>query len=315
MVSKTGYRDDSPDKNNPYNIIPSNRISMKGVSIPLIGVPIIGGKPDFSGMQIMTPGEKEEYVFDFYAEAVLEVPLPSEDLSPEELQAYVLRVLEQGQKQVASTKCGGMVRSFKRTSKMSLGGAFGNMMLPPDLTGMGQNASGKKTFKEGWGDFKKSFVDFVKSTEGASTLGVMGSNIFGKMLIKPYERRLEKEKNELAKANWNYSNAVQQRNLEDLGWATYSIARHGGKIGSRVIKKKEHGGNIAAAIGSTIRAVAPVLPFPFSIAATGIGSILGIGASIKELNKLIYDTRKQRKLTENMLANFRLTGNETMNYV
>lgn len=40
FISNTGYRNDSPDQNNPYNIIPSNRISMKNVSKNLVLYPV-----------------------------------------------------------------------------------------------------------------------------------------------------------------------------------------------------------------------------------------------------------------------------------
>lgn len=70
--STEGYRDNSPDKTNPMNIIPSNIISMKGVSRPITAIPIIKGKPDYSKKQILQP-EQDDFIFEG-AEAVLELP-------------------------------------------------------------------------------------------------------------------------------------------------------------------------------------------------------------------------------------------------
>ena len=39
--SKLGYKRNSPDKNNPYNIIPSGEITMEEVDIPVWGIDII----------------------------------------------------------------------------------------------------------------------------------------------------------------------------------------------------------------------------------------------------------------------------------
>ena len=37
-VSKTGYKKNSKDKNEPALIIPSNQITMKGVGFPVFGI-------------------------------------------------------------------------------------------------------------------------------------------------------------------------------------------------------------------------------------------------------------------------------------
>lgn len=65
FISKDGYKDDSPDKNNPYNIIPSSNITMKGVSQPLYGIDELGND------QIMEPGG--EYTFP--GNYVMEIPM------------------------------------------------------------------------------------------------------------------------------------------------------------------------------------------------------------------------------------------------
>src|SRR5690554_5801203 len=70
--STQGYRTNSPDRNNPYNVINSNIISMKGVSQPITAIPVINGKPDYSKKKVLQP-EQEDVYFEG-AEAVLEVP-------------------------------------------------------------------------------------------------------------------------------------------------------------------------------------------------------------------------------------------------
>ena len=63
--SKLGYKKNSKDKNNPYNLINSNRITMADVLHPLLGV------SDLGDMRIMYPGEEHE----FRGSKVLEVPM------------------------------------------------------------------------------------------------------------------------------------------------------------------------------------------------------------------------------------------------
>ena len=50
VFSTEGYKKDSPDINNPFNIIPSGNISMKDVDFPVMGIDNLGNK------QMMTPG-------------------------------------------------------------------------------------------------------------------------------------------------------------------------------------------------------------------------------------------------------------------
>lgn len=71
-ISNSGYRDDSPDLKEKVLIIPSNIISMKGVSQPITAIPIINGKPDYSKRQVLQP-EQDDFIFEG-AEAVLELP-------------------------------------------------------------------------------------------------------------------------------------------------------------------------------------------------------------------------------------------------
>lgn len=63
--SKLGYKRYSPDVNNPYNIIPSGRITMKDVDFPVYGV------DNFGNEQIMYPGEE----YQFPGSEVFELPM------------------------------------------------------------------------------------------------------------------------------------------------------------------------------------------------------------------------------------------------
>ena len=61
-VSKTGYRKDSPDKDNDYNIIPSNKISMKNVEFDVKGTDNLGNT------KIMKPGKNYKFPGDYVVE-------------------------------------------------------------------------------------------------------------------------------------------------------------------------------------------------------------------------------------------------------
>jgi hypothetical protein len=70
-ITNTGYLDDSPDRFNDYNVIPSQHITMQGVSQPLMLFPIKNGKVA-NPVQAM-PGQ--DYYFP-ESQGVLEMPLP-----------------------------------------------------------------------------------------------------------------------------------------------------------------------------------------------------------------------------------------------
>jgi len=64
-ISFEGYRNDSPDKYNPVNIIPTGRISMKDVNYPVFGI------DEYGNGGIMYPGNE----YNFPGNAVLEIPM------------------------------------------------------------------------------------------------------------------------------------------------------------------------------------------------------------------------------------------------
>lgn len=79
--SITGYKDNSPDKNNSYNVIPGRNITMKGVSKQLTLVPIVNGKPQYDRKRLAKPGD-EDIEFESDVEGVLELPYAQFGLNP-----------------------------------------------------------------------------------------------------------------------------------------------------------------------------------------------------------------------------------------
>ena len=65
-LSTEGYKKNSPDKDRPYNVIPSGDITMENVEFPVLGIDNLGNE------KIMQPGEKE---INFPGNTVLEFPM------------------------------------------------------------------------------------------------------------------------------------------------------------------------------------------------------------------------------------------------
>ena len=65
-LSTTGYKKDSPDKDRPYNVIPSGEITMKNVDFPVLGIDNLGNE------KVMQPGEEAIH---FPGDTVLEFPM------------------------------------------------------------------------------------------------------------------------------------------------------------------------------------------------------------------------------------------------
>jgi len=64
-LSTTGYKRNSPDKDRPYNVIPSGDITMKNVDFPVLGI-------DNEGNSKIMHTEKD---YHFPGDTVLEFPL------------------------------------------------------------------------------------------------------------------------------------------------------------------------------------------------------------------------------------------------
>jgi len=64
-LSITGYKRNSPDKDRPYNVIPSGEITMKNVDFPVLGIDNKGNS------KVMKPGKNYGYP----GNTVLEIPM------------------------------------------------------------------------------------------------------------------------------------------------------------------------------------------------------------------------------------------------
>lgn len=69
-ISTKGYKRNSPDKDNSYNIIPSGDITMEDVDFPVLGIDNKGNK------KVMKPGKD----YKFPGNIVLEVPMKKQSL-------------------------------------------------------------------------------------------------------------------------------------------------------------------------------------------------------------------------------------------
>lgn len=70
-LSKTGYKKNSPDKDKPYNLIPSGEITMKNVGFPVLGIDNEGNS------KLMEPGKD----YSFPGNTVLEFKLGTKNKS------------------------------------------------------------------------------------------------------------------------------------------------------------------------------------------------------------------------------------------
>ena len=69
-ISTKGYKRNSPDKDNSYNIIPSGDITMEDVDFSVLGIDNKGNK------KVMKPGKN----YKFPGNIVLEVPIKKQSL-------------------------------------------------------------------------------------------------------------------------------------------------------------------------------------------------------------------------------------------
>jgi hypothetical protein len=62
FLSTQGYKKNSPDVNRPFNVIPGNRITMKGVDFPVLGIDNLGNR------KFMHPGQDYKFPGDYVTE-------------------------------------------------------------------------------------------------------------------------------------------------------------------------------------------------------------------------------------------------------
>lgn len=83
-ISTTGYKADSPDRYNPYNIIPTGRITMQNVPHPVYGI------DNYGNHQIMMPGRE----YQFPGQQVYETPI--KPVNPENALANTATMFQKG---------------------------------------------------------------------------------------------------------------------------------------------------------------------------------------------------------------------------
>lgn len=69
-ISIEGYKKNSPDKDKPFNVIPSGNITMKNVNFPVLGIDNLGNK------KVMKPGKE----YKFPGNTVLEIPIKNKNI-------------------------------------------------------------------------------------------------------------------------------------------------------------------------------------------------------------------------------------------
>lgn len=85
--STKGYKKDSPDRDNPYNVIPSGNITMKDVPHPVFGI------DNWHNMQLMMPGGE----YKFPGSYVFEIPIKQTGGGDEATRADSLALLKNAQ--------------------------------------------------------------------------------------------------------------------------------------------------------------------------------------------------------------------------
>lgn len=116
-ISISGYRSDSKDKNNDFNLIPSSNISMKGVKHNVFGV------DDMGNMIMMEPGGE----YKFPGKSVLEIPIKGMK-GGGEFSDKIAKLVGEGypQKQAVA-----IAYSMQRAGKFQQGGSF---VVPQNAT-------------------------------------------------------------------------------------------------------------------------------------------------------------------------------------
>lgn len=91
-----GYKSNSPDRNNPYNVIPSGRITMNNVPHPVMGM------DDRGNRQLMYPGNE----YQFPGNKVLEIPLKDTNMNKKVMKNGGSNMFWNGTKWVSSADGG-----------------------------------------------------------------------------------------------------------------------------------------------------------------------------------------------------------------
>lgn len=190
FISTQGYKNGSPDVNNPINVIPSNRITMKDVNFPVQGTDNLGNS------QMMMPGG--EYLFG--GDYVIETPMKKQGgqkNNDREMVVGIADIISQvkdsdNRREVANK----MVRDFKRDDV--------KYDLNEFLTMAGVMEKGGEMIKRADGSYsKRGLWDNIRANKGS-----------GK---KPTKEMLEQER-KINKAKMGGGLLSKTMNCPDCGW-------------------------------------------------------------------------------------------------
>lgn len=101
FISTQGYKANSPDRNNPYNVIPSNKITMQNVPHPVYGI------DNYGQAQMMMPGGEYEFGGDYVTEFPMH-QMPDGSMMPGETHGDY-EEMELTDDQIAEYRAGGYV--------------------------------------------------------------------------------------------------------------------------------------------------------------------------------------------------------------
>lgn len=175
-VSRTGYKKNSPDKDNDYNIIPSGNITMEDVMHDVLGIDNLGN------IQMMKPGGN----YNFKGNKVLEIPMKNKNKNTNaEILNYPAELL---------------LPVYQKAGEVITPDALKTLKRPADITKAEQKIARQynlqgipgTTERETW----NSFLDWVESqgyTEGSEKL-----------------KALNKETNRFSELSDLYNQQVQQ---------------------------------------------------------------------------------------------------------
>ena len=146
FISTQGYKNSSPDVNNPINVIPSNRITMKDVDFPVQGIDNLGNS------QLMMPGG--EYLFG--GDYVIETPMKKQGgqkNNDREMVVGIADILSQvkdlnNRQEVANN----MIKDFKRDNVKYDLNEF--LTMAGVMKNGGQHGGLDRWFAEKWVDVK-----------------------------------------------------------------------------------------------------------------------------------------------------------------
>ena len=157
-ISVDGYKNDSPDKTNPVNIIESGSITMEDVDFPVMGTDNLGNS------EMMMPGNN----YQFPGDSVLEVPMVQTGYEVPKRQGVRLNYDEEG-KVIGESSHIMKTETFDNVNWFSFPTLFQN----EDGTWVDMSEQAKKDWKPVYEEAKRrgEIIDFGKDRETALKFG------------------------------------------------------------------------------------------------------------------------------------------------